>query len=91
MSVESSISWTELKDQDLENWAVHARPPRIATSNNVDERAPSSLQSVVAIIHEGRSGYKLQIRNRSRLFSGYHLTFSTGNYLTHIISIHVLR
>ena len=23
MGVESSISWTELKDQDLENWAVH--------------------------------------------------------------------
>lgn len=78
MSVESSISWTELKDQDLENWAVHARPPRIATNNNVDERAPSSLQSVVAIIHEGRSGYKLQFEIDHVYFLGIILPFPQG-------------
>lgn len=73
MSVESSISWTELKDQDLENWAVYARPPRIATSNNPDERAPSSLQSVM-----GRSGYKLQFEIDHVYFLGIILPFPQG-------------
>lgn len=33
MSVESSISWTELKDQDFENWAVqdHQELQRVTT------------------------------------------------------------
>ena len=88
MSVESSISLNELKDQDLENWALqdHQELQRVTTGRK------SPLIPTVRRGNNPREKEWVQatIRNRSRLFSGYHLTFSTGNYLTHIISFQVL-
>ena len=91
--MESTISWTELKDQDLGNWAVRTPPARIAESYN---RAGRNSPLLPTFRHgnnprgKGISGYKLQYEIDHVYFLGIILPFPQGN-LTHTVSGQFLK